>query len=104
MQIQISWKLSQIQKMSARKVSGNGSLIQQKCKFGPIPQNSNYQLLVLLQPICTELDFFEEIFSPNKKTQSYKSPLLVKLFDIKGMLYDCKYLVYCVEETRLSGT
>ena len=37
-----------------------------------------------------ELDFFEENFSPNKKTHSYKGPLLVKLFDIKGLLHDCK--------------
>ena len=51
-----------------------------------IQQNSNYQLLVLLQPICMELDFFEENFSPNKKTHSYKGPLLVKLFDIKGTI------------------
>ena len=73
-----------MQKIPARKVSGNGSLIQQKCKFVPIPQNSNNQLVVLLQPICTELDFCEESFSPNMKTHSYKSTLLVKLLDIKG--------------------
>ena len=102
---------------------------------------------MLLQPIGMELDFFEENFFPNKKTHSYKGPLIGQVIwhkrdyykivnqgwikkRLKVFLYAlnvlerfktvfqncfktvcykicrhcCKYLVDCVEETRLSGT